>query len=148
AVCGNLLPIGRARRRTRFASRGGGDLAAGARAWPDRRNAVRPGAPIPLPEPLQSRQPDLPKLSANDLAIPVFCHAIGHVPASPRARPCGGGMTTPAISVLTSAYNAERYLAQAIDSILNQTFGDFEFIIVDDGSKDRTLQILRDYEKR
>ncbi|MGN6506148.1 MAG: glycosyltransferase, partial [Tepidisphaeraceae bacterium] len=38
-------------------------------------------------------------------------------------------MSTPALSVVMSAYNAQRYLRQAIDSILAQTFGDFEFII-------------------
>ncbi len=54
----------------------------------------------------------------------------------------------PAISVVMSAYNAQTYLNEAIDSIVNQTFGDWEFIIIDDGSKDGTLAILREYEKR
>jgi glycosyltransferase involved in cell wall biosynthesis len=48
----------------------------------------------------------------------------------------------PAISVLMSVYNGERYLNQAIDSILEQSLGDFEFVIVDDGSWDRTPEIL------
>ena len=47
-----------------------------------------------------------------------------------------------------TVYNAERYLAEAVESILNQTFGDFEFIIIDDGSADRSLGILRGYEAR
>ena len=51
----------------------------------------------------------------------------------------------PAISVVLGAYNAERYVAEAVESILSQTFGDFEFIAVDDGSTDRTLEILRHY---
>jgi len=42
-------------------------------------------------------------------------------------------------------YNGERFLREAIESILNQTFTDFEFIIVDDGSTDNTWQILQDY---
>jgi glycosyltransferase involved in cell wall biosynthesis len=48
----------------------------------------------------------------------------------------------PKVSVLMSVYNGEAYLRQAIESILNQTFGDFEFIIVDDGSTDRSPEIL------
>ena len=38
----------------------------------------------------------------------------------------------PAVSVLMTAYNSEKYIAWAIESILNQTFTDFEFIIIDD----------------
>jgi glycosyltransferase involved in cell wall biosynthesis len=45
-------------------------------------------------------------------------------------------------------YNVERYLAQAIDSILSQTFREFEFIAIDDGSTDGSLKILREYESR
>jgi len=51
----------------------------------------------------------------------------------------------PKISVLMAVYNGAEYLAQAIESILNQSFEDFEFIIVDDGSSDETPQILADY---
>jgi hypothetical protein len=57
-------------------------------------------------------------------------------------------MTTPEVSVLMSAYNGEKYLREAMDSILNQTFRDFEFIIVDDGSTDGTWQILTTYACR
>ena len=57
-------------------------------------------------------------------------------------------MTTPKVSVVMCAYNAEAYLEAAIDSILQQTFTDFEFIIVDDGSTDRTADILADYAVR
>jgi len=52
---------------------------------------------------------------------------------------------TPCISVLMPVYNGERFLREAIESILNQTFTDFEFIIVDDGSTDNTWQILQGY---
>lgn len=44
-----------------------------------------------------------------------------------------------------TAYNRERYIAEAIESVLAQTFTDFELIIVDDGSKDRTVEIARRY---
>ena len=51
------------------------------------------------------------------------------------------------ISVIMSVYNAEKYLKEAIESILNQTYQDFEFIIVNDCSKDSSWAILQDYEK-
>ncbi len=51
----------------------------------------------------------------------------------------------PLVSVLMSVYNSDRYLAQAIESILNQTYQNFEFIIIDDGSTDRSLAILQNY---
>ena len=52
---------------------------------------------------------------------------------------------TPLVSVVMSCYNAEAYLCQAIDSILAQTFHDFEFIVWDDGSIDRTAEIVKSY---
>ncbi len=49
---------------------------------------------------------------------------------------------TPRVSVLMPVYNGEEYLEDAVDSILAQTFGDFEFLIMNDGSTDRTGEIL------
>lgn len=54
-------------------------------------------------------------------------------------------MKIPKISVIMSVYNGEKFLKEAIDSILNQTFTDFEFIIVNDGSSDNSLDILQSY---
>lgn len=51
----------------------------------------------------------------------------------------------PSISVLMPVYNAERYVSEALGSILNQTYHNFEFLIIDDGSTDRSLAILQDY---
>ncbi|MBU4477612.1 MAG: glycosyltransferase [Candidatus Omnitrophica bacterium] len=49
------------------------------------------------------------------------------------------------VTVLMSVYNGQRYLAGAMESILNQSFKDFEFLIVNDGSMDRTAEILQGY---
>jgi glycosyltransferase involved in cell wall biosynthesis len=55
----------------------------------------------------------------------------------------------PKVSVILAAYNAQRYLASAVDSVLNQTFSDFELILIDDGSnKDNTPQIVADYARK
>jgi len=51
-------------------------------------------------------------------------------------------MSLPQVSVIMSVYNGERYLEESIDSVLNQQFGDFEFLIYDDGSRDNTAEIV------
>ncbi len=51
----------------------------------------------------------------------------------------------PMISVVMSVYNGEKYIREAIDSILNQTYSDFELIILDDGSTDQTEDIIKGY---
>lgn len=55
---------------------------------------------------------------------------------------------SPNISVLMSVYNAEKTLAKAVDSILSQTYRDFEFIICDDASSDTTADLLEEYRKK
>ncbi len=52
---------------------------------------------------------------------------------------------SPTISILMSVYNNQLYLAEAIESMLNQSFSDFEFIIVDDGSSDGSGDMIRHY---
>ena len=51
----------------------------------------------------------------------------------------------PQVSVVTTVYNGEQYIDDCVTSILNQSFNDFEFIIIDDGSTDRTLERLEKY---
>ncbi len=54
----------------------------------------------------------------------------------------------PKISVILSVYNNEKYISLAIESIINQTFKDFEFIIINDGSTDNTQKIIQNYTKK
>lgn len=51
-------------------------------------------------------------------------------------------------SILVPAYNREKYIIQCIDSVLCQTFTDFEIFVIDDGSTDRTLDVLHSYGAR
>ena len=55
---------------------------------------------------------------------------------------------TPIVSVLMTAYNREKYIGEAIESVLSSTFQDFELIIVDDSSKDNTVEIAKSYEAK
>ncbi|NEQ98860.1 MAG: glycosyltransferase [Cyanothece sp. SIO2G6] len=57
-------------------------------------------------------------------------------------------MSVPTVSVLLPVYNAEQYLDQALQSILNQTFTDFEVIAINDGSTDRSEAILSAYAQQ
>mgnify|MGYP002678541719 CR=1 FL=1 len=52
---------------------------------------------------------------------------------------------TPFLSIVVPAYNVEEYLPQCVDSILRQTFTDFELLLVDDGSKDSTGKVCDEY---
>lgn len=54
----------------------------------------------------------------------------------------------PTLSVIVTAYNIERYIAQCLDSVINQTLSDIEIIVVDDGSTDGTAQIIREYAQQ
>jgi len=52
------------------------------------------------------------------------------------------------ISVVMSVYNAQDYLEEAIESVLNQTYQNIEFVIINDGSTDRSLDIIQEYSKQ
>ena len=56
-------------------------------------------------------------------------------------------MGIPAVSVLMPVYNAEAYLAEAVKSVLSQTFEDFDFVIVNDGSTDRSGKMLEEFAR-
>ncbi len=54
-------------------------------------------------------------------------------------------MTTPTVSVVMSVFNGERFLREAVESILNQSFRELEFIIIDDGSTDSSASMIESY---
>jgi len=53
----------------------------------------------------------------------------------------------PKVSIIVPTYNGEKYIQRAIESVLNQTFQDFEIIVVDDYSKDNTVKIIKELQK-
>lgn len=57
-------------------------------------------------------------------------------------------MTQPALTVAMSVYNGAPHLSEAVESVLGQTFGDFEFLVMNDGSSDASQDILEDYASR
>lgn len=56
-------------------------------------------------------------------------------------------MTQPLVSVIMPAYNAEKYIAEAIESVMNQTYNHYELIIINDNSSDQTQQVIDKYAK-
>jgi glycosyltransferase involved in cell wall biosynthesis len=54
----------------------------------------------------------------------------------------------PLISIITVVYNGERYLEETIQSVINQSYANVEYIIIDGGSRDKTLEIIKKYEDK
>lgn len=52
----------------------------------------------------------------------------------------------PKVTIVMPVYNGEKYLREAIESILNQSFRNFEFLIIDDGSKDKSIDVIKSYK--
>lgn len=57
-------------------------------------------------------------------------------------------MNTPYFSIIIPVYNVDKYLSQCLDSILGQSFGNYELILINDGSKDKSLNICQNYRKK
>ena len=57
-------------------------------------------------------------------------------------------LEVPAVSVIIPMYNVEKYIGECLDSILNQTFQDFEVIVVDDCSTDNSRAVVESYLKK
>src|ERR1700760_830015 len=56
-----------------------------------------------------------------------------------------GGADAPRGTVGTPAYNVAQYIGEAVDSVLRQTFTDFEYLVVDDGSQDNSVEVVRQH---
>ena len=54
----------------------------------------------------------------------------------------------PKVSVIVPVYNSEKYIERCLNSILEQNYNDFELIVINDGSKDKSLEILKDYQNK
>ncbi|PJA94745.1 hypothetical protein CO130_02855, partial [Candidatus Jorgensenbacteria bacterium CG_4_9_14_3_um_filter_38_10] len=54
--------------------------------------------------------------------------------------------SNPLVSIIIPAYNAEKYIQRALESALAQTYKDIEIIVIDDGSTDKTAEIIKTYQ--
>ncbi len=57
-------------------------------------------------------------------------------------------MDNPLVSVVITVYNGEKFIKRAVDSVLRQSYKNIELVLVDDGSKDKTLEVLRELERQ
>jgi len=56
-------------------------------------------------------------------------------------------MNEPLVSIITPVYNAERFLSDTIKSVQNQTYKNWEILLIDDCSKDNSAQIIKEFQK-
>ncbi len=96
--------------------------------------ALVPACPKPLAPPANKPKPS----STAPTGSPA---TSADLPPTPR-------MSTPPVSVLMTVFNAEAHLEAAIQGILDQTFRDFEFLIIDDASTDQSVKIARDWAEK
>lgn len=86
---------------------------------------------------------------ANPLSVPLPDDYVQpDVLSSGRRNSAAPPLHSPLVSIGMPVYNGERFIGQALDSLLSQTFHDFEIIICDNGSKDRTEEICLEYARR
>lgn len=57
-------------------------------------------------------------------------------------------MNNPLVSIIMPAFNVEKYISESIESVINQTYKNWELIIIDDGSSDKTYEIIKEFELR
>ncbi len=74
-------------------------------------------------------------LEGSTPSFRTFCFKLFFIPENNHMNPAQ-------VSIIMSVYNGQRYIEESIDSVLNQQFGDFEFLIYDDGSTDNTAAIV------
>ena len=117
----------------------------GCHLEPDQRfgraylEAVRNSLAVPQPEiPVRPRWRDM---LARVRQAPIEAQVV-------RSSSRSGASAAPCISVVMPAYNHERFVAKALDSVVAQSVGDLEIIAVDDGSLDRTAALLEEYAGR
>jgi glycosyltransferase involved in cell wall biosynthesis len=84
---------------------------------------------------------------SNDRSPERTQHPSAHNPMD-SVQTAESGASLPPVSVIMAVYNGERYITDAIESVLGQTHQDFEFVIVNDGSTDRTQAIIDEYSAR
>jgi GT2 family glycosyltransferase len=92
---------------------------------------------------------------AQILSIENYSKRLGNLDGERQVRDCtidGTGLTNsdelPLLTIVTVSFNSERSISRAIQSVMEQTYRNIEYVIIDGGSNDRTVDIIREYEDR